>query len=76
MRNPVELEASSFDVILAEVLRKSTKLERFNKVQVGEDHKLKSVFLAQYKYETEQAEIKAKAAEEAARELAEQEGKE
>lgn len=67
---PVEREASSADVILAEVLRKSTKLVRFGKTKVDEGAKLQAIYLAEYKYDKEQVELKAKAAEEAAKEAA------
>jgi len=52
-KNPIELESSSFEVIMAEVLRKSTKIERFCKVKVDEGAKLQAIFLAQFKYEKE-----------------------
>lgn len=67
MKNPVEQDASHFNVIMADVLRKSTKLERFCKVSVEESSKLEAIYLAQFRYEKEQAEAKAKAAEEAAK---------
>jgi len=65
---PVDVDCSSFEVILADVLRKSTKITRFNKIDVTESHKLESIWLAQYKYEKEQAELKAQAAADAAKE--------
>jgi len=46
IKNPVEQDASSFNVIMADVLRKSTKLERFCKVKVEESFKLEAIFLA------------------------------
>ena len=66
IKNPVEQDASEFNVLMADVLRKSTKLERFCKVEVQECHKLEAIFLAQFRHEKEVAEAKAKAAEEAA----------
>jgi len=40
-------------VILAEVLRKSTKLVRFGKTKVDEGAKLQAIYLAEYKYDKE-----------------------
>jgi len=51
MKNPVNENASSFNVLLAEVLVKNTKLQRFCKVKVEESHKLEAVFFGQYKWE-------------------------
>ena len=68
IKNPVELNCSSFEVILADVLRKSTKLVRFCKVEINEKAKLEAIWLSQYRYEKEQAEIKAAAAADAAKE--------
>ena len=68
---PIERDASSIDVLLAEVLRKSTKLERFCKIKVDSSAKLQAIYLGQFKHEKEVAEAKAKAAEEAAKEAAE-----
>ena len=73
IKNPVEQDASSFNVIMADVLRRSTKLERFCKIKVTESSKLEAIYLAQFRYEKEQAEAKAKAAEEAAKNAAEDE---
>ena len=65
---PVDQDCSSFEVILADVLRKSTKIKRFNKIEVTEKAKLEAIWLAQYKYEKEQAELKEQAARDAAKE--------
>jgi len=50
-RNPVDLECSSPNVILAEVLRKNAKLLRFNEVNVTDSARLEAIFLAQYRYD-------------------------
>ena len=50
-KNPVEVEATSFNMLLAEMLRKSTKLERFCKIKVEESSRLDAIFLAEYKYD-------------------------
>lgn len=70
LKNPVEVEASSFNVLMSDVIRRNTKLDRFCKVKVEENHKLEAIFNAKYRYEVEQAEIKRKAAEDAAKEAA------
>jgi len=51
IKNPVNDNYSSFNVLLAEVLMKNTKLKRFCKVDVEEKHKLEAVFFGQYKWE-------------------------
>jgi hypothetical protein len=65
-KNPVEINASSFNVLMAEVLSKNTKLARFSRVKVEDCHKLEAYFLGKYKWEKEEAEKKARAAKEAA----------
>jgi len=46
MKNPVDFEMSSFNVIMSEVLCKSPKLKRFCKTEVTESHRLEAIFLA------------------------------
>ena len=45
IRNPVEEDATSFEVLIADILMKNTKIVRFNKVKVSEAHKLTAVHL-------------------------------
>ena len=51
IKNPVNEEASSFNVLCADVVCKNTKLKRFCKVNIEESHKLEAVFCSQYKHE-------------------------
>jgi hypothetical protein len=73
VKNPVELSATSFNVLMSDVLAKNTKLQRFCKVKVEDCHKLEAYFIGQYKWEREEAKKKKEAEEEAARLAAEQE---
>lgn len=68
LNNPVELHMTSFNVLMAEVLIKNPKLDRFCKRRVTEAHKLEAVHLAHYRWDKSEAERKAREAAEAAKE--------
>ena len=55
---PIELEFSSMNIFLGEVLAKNTQLSRFCKITVTDKHKLEAVYLAQYKWTKEEEERK------------------
>ena len=56
---PLEKSATSFDLLLAEVLIKNPKIKRFCKVTVTDEHKLQGVYLAKYRWEkTEEERIR------------------
>lgn len=65
INNPVENAASSFNILLADVLAKRPGMKRFCKTEIGEGNLLEAVFLAQYKHEKSERERKAKEAAEA-----------
>ena len=71
INNPVETSASSFNVLLAEVLIKRPKLTRFCKHSVTEANRLEAVYLAQYKWGKSEEARKRSEAEEAAKAAAE-----
>lgn len=62
---PVELGYSSMNMFIAEVLVKRTTIKRFCKVDINDNHKLESVYLAKYKWEVEEEKRKKKEAAEA-----------
>ena len=64
LNNPVELEMSSFNIVMAEFLGKKPSLERVCKRKVTDANKLEAVHLAHYKWN--KAEEKRKADEAAA----------
>ena len=49
--NPVEKQASSFNLLMAEVLIKKPNIKRFCKVIVNDTHKLEAVYLAKFRWE-------------------------
>ena len=53
MKNPVEIQVSSFNVLMSDVLAKNTKLTRFCKIKVEDCHRLEAYYLGQYKWEKE-----------------------
>lgn len=71
INNPVELSASSFNVLLAEILVKRPAMKRFCKHSITEANLLEAVYLGQFKWE--KAEVKRKAEEAAAAAAEEQE---
>jgi Leucine-rich repeat (LRR) protein len=58
IKNPVEQQSTSFNVLMADVLMSNTRLDRFCQIKVEEKHKLEAVMLKQYRWE--QSEIKRK----------------
>lgn len=67
INNPIDINASSRDVLIAQVLHKNPGLKRFNKQQVTEKHLLAAVHYGKYKYEKDEAERKRLEAIEAAK---------
>lgn len=65
INNPVENAASSFNILLADVLAKRPGMKRFCKMDISENNLLEAVFLAQFKHEKAERERKAKEAAEA-----------
>lgn len=47
---PVELQWSSMNVFIAEILIKNPKMQRFCKVAITDAHKLEAVYLAKYQW--------------------------
>ena len=68
LNNPVELQMTSFNVLMAEVLIKNPKLDRFCKRKVTEAHRLEAVHLAHYRWDKSEEARKAKEAADAAKE--------
>lgn len=64
IKNPVESGATSFQVLLATALIRTTSLKRFCKCKVEESNKLEAIYLAHYKHEKEVTEAKRLAEEE------------
>ena len=67
INNPVELGYSSFRLLMAEILVKNPKVERFCKREVTESNKLEAVHLANHKWIISEEERKKREAEEAAK---------
>lgn len=53
-KNAVEINATSFNVLMASVLAKNTKLQRFCKFKVEDGHKLEAFYLGQFNWEREE----------------------
>ena len=68
---PLELEFSSMNILVAEILAKNPTLSRFCKVDITDKHKLEAVYLAKYKWT--KSEEERKKIEEEERKKAEQE---
>jgi len=68
LNNPVEQNATSFNLLVAEVLIKRPKIARFCKHLITEANKLEAVYLAKYKWEKAEEERKRKEEEEKAKE--------
>jgi hypothetical protein len=47
---PLELEYSSMNILIADVLAKNPMMGRFCKVVITDKHKLEAVYLAKYKW--------------------------
>ena len=67
----IELNYSSMNIFLAEILEKKPNIKRFCKVTVTDAHRLEAVYLAKYKFEVAEAERKRIEAEEKAKAEAE-----
>lgn len=71
LNNPVEQNASSFNMLVAEVLMKKPTITRFCKSVITEANQLEAVYFKQFKWTKSEEERKKKAAEDAAREAKE-----
>jgi hypothetical protein len=71
---PLELEYSSMNILIADILAKNPALERFCRVKITDKHKLEAVYLAKYKWN--KAEEERKRIEEEERKKAEAEEQE
>ena len=60
MKNPVETNSTHFSLLIAEVVAKNTKIQRFCKVKITEQNKLEAVHLAKYRWDKAEAERIAK----------------
>ena len=60
LKNPVETNMTHFNLLLAEIMAKNTKIERFCKVKISEQNKLEAVHLADYRWQKAEAERIAK----------------
>lgn len=54
-KNPVEQNATHFNLLLAEVMTKNTKIQRFCKVKIEERNKMESVHLQDYRWQVAEA---------------------
>jgi hypothetical protein len=68
LNNPIEQNASSFNILVAEVLVKNPKMKRFCKHTITETNQLEAVYLAKFKWTKSEEERKRKEAEEKAKE--------
>ena len=50
VNNPIDLNASSFNLLMAEFILKRSAMVRFCKITVKESNKLEAVHLAQYRW--------------------------
>ena len=67
LKNPVETNSTHFSLLIAEIVAKNTKIQRFCKVKIQEQNKLEAVHLAKYRWDkAEEARLK-KLKEEAAK---------
>lgn len=64
LNNPADLNCSSFNLLLAEHLCRSTQLTRFCKTKVSEANLLEAVHLAHYRWDKSEVERKAREAAE------------
>lgn len=67
LNNPVEQACSSFNVLVAEILSKQPKMQRFCKVKITDTHRLEAVYLKKFKWGKSEEERKRKLAEDAAK---------
>ena len=68
---PLVRSFSSFNMLMAEILIRNPKLQRFCKIKVEDSHKLEAVYLAEYRWRIEEEERIRKEREEREREEAE-----
>lgn len=68
---PVEKQASSFNLLIAEVLILNPKMKRFCKADVTDANKMEAVYLAQFRWEKSEEERKRKEEEERKKQEAE-----
>jgi hypothetical protein len=72
---PLELDYSSMNMLIADVLAKNPAMSRFCKVTITDKHKLEAVYLAKFKWNKAEEERKKLEEEERRKaELEEQEG--
>jgi hypothetical protein len=50
LNNPIEQNTTSFNILVAEVLIKKPKIERFCKHKITEANQLEAVYLAKFKW--------------------------
>ena len=55
---PIELEFSSMNIFLGDILAKNPAISRFCKIAVTDKHRLEAVYLAKYKWTKEEEERK------------------
>ena len=67
LNNPVEQGCSSFNVLVAEILSKQPRMQRFCKVKITDAHRLEAVYLKRFKWGKSEEERKRKLAEDAAK---------
>ena len=70
---PVEVNFSSFNMLMAEIIIQFPKIKRFCKVTVGDQQKYESLYLAQYRWTKAEEERKRKEEEERAKAAKEEE---
>lgn len=71
MSCPIERNASSLNLLIAEVLILNPKIQRFCKVEIQDQNKLEAVYLAKFRWEKSEEERIRKEEEERKREEAE-----
>lgn len=67
LNNPIEQNASSFNMLVADVLVKNPRMQRFCKHKITETNQLEAVYLAKFKWNKSEEERKRKEAEEKAK---------
>ena len=53
---PVDKAASSFNLLIAEILILNPKIKRFCKIEINDTHKLEAVYLAKYRWTKQEEE--------------------
>ena len=67
LNNPLETQASSFNMLVSELLMRNPKMKRFCKHQIDERNQLEAVYLKQFKWNKKEEARKKLLAEEAAK---------